>query len=384
MKQQLIQLPNSKDFVIESTSGLDPVTSVLPAVYLLHVHPESNNIILAHDRDSFEVPTKYYGEHQERVDDILTAVSNTNDSVGAILSGDKGEGKSLTAEAVCNSAISAGKPVIRVTKAHPKELLMAVHRMIGPSVYLFDEFNHAYFEAAARNSLLDFFADKNMVNCLFLITLNESNKLPDAFIHRPGRFLFHMEFKKPSEELIKEVIAGESDHPALAEMLFEYATSAQLNTDSLVKLIQVVNKFEVGLPEEIIRKKMSRLNIARPKLRNFTCMVGFRSEDYDAVIDGGLTVDAVRNGNEFTVNFYVHKELVHTYTASQALFRNQERVALGSIGTRNIYLDIDCTEVDNMGDYKKVMAKIQEKSEKQIKKEQERGDGRRRNEYLED
>lgn len=129
-------------------------------------------------------------------------------SLGVILSGHKGIGKSMFAKAVCVEAQRRGYPVVLVTKAYDgiAEFIGSIKQRV---VVLFDEFDKIYGTAVAKEGkhqteLLTMFDGITDDTKLFVITCNNVNHISDYVVNRPGRFHYHFRFDGLSSDDIRE------------------------------------------------------------------------------------------------------------------------------------------------------------------------------------
>jgi hypothetical protein len=360
---------------IEESSGIQPVEAVAPAVYRIVVSDRSQ-VHLVHDRDRFTMPSKFYGAHQEIVQDVLQAISSTEASVGVLLVGEKGNGKSLCMEDLANHAIDAGRPVLRITNAVPKEVLTYVHQTIGAAAFMFDEFATTYFEAKHRNELIDFFSDKAMVNCLFLVAQGDEQKIPSDYQNRPGRFLFRIKVSNPSPAVIEEIVTDLNINPKLHDTLVEYCVSAELNMDSIRSVIETTNRIPVEHNDQRLRATLSRMNIPQPKLKNVTIQLQLAEVDFNWFKDHGFTAAVNKSGDIYTVMVldqdqhvaWQHSGQLRNFTQDERIVLNEHRLT--------ITIDNDVTHVDSVADHvaTEVKVVIKEVKSKKDKKRDERSD----------
>ena len=67
-------------------------------------------------RENIRITEKTYGSHNVKLDKVMKSFRSFSRSLGIILSGDKGIGKSLFAKQICERAVSEGYPVILVDR----------------------------------------------------------------------------------------------------------------------------------------------------------------------------------------------------------------------------------------------------------------------------
>ncbi|MCM1232403.1 MAG: AAA family ATPase [Ruminococcus flavefaciens] len=185
--------------------------------------------------------SKVYGVHEEKVNKVLTAFEEMNRSLGVILSGDKGIGKSLFAKMLAVSAIANNIPVIVVDK-YINGIASYIESIEQEVMILFDEFDKTFGEVRAKDGesspqtdLLTLFDGLSGGKKLFVVTCNELRKLNEYLINRPGRFHYHFRFEYPSAQEIRQYL-----HDKLNESYYEeindvvaFAGKVSLNYDCL-------------------------------------------------------------------------------------------------------------------------------------------------------
>ena len=93
---------------------------------------------------------KIYGVHPEKVQKVLDSFGRYNRSLGVILSGDKGIGKSLFAKLLAIEAMKKGLPLIIVDR-HIGGIASYLESIEQEVMVLFDEFDKAFGEVHSRD-----------------------------------------------------------------------------------------------------------------------------------------------------------------------------------------------------------------------------------------
>lgn len=145
---------------------------------------------------------KVYGNHEDKVEKVLRSYRLVDRNFGIILSGQKGIGKSLFARILAQKSIESGLPVILVTSYAPG-LAGFISSIEQDAVILFDEFEKTFRkdeENDPQEELLSLFDGVDGGHKLFVVTCNDSWKLNDCLINRPGRFHYHFNISNPTDE----------------------------------------------------------------------------------------------------------------------------------------------------------------------------------------
>ena len=106
------------------------IDHIPPHVYRTHIGEDGLDLVK--ERSKFDVPTKTFGDHAKNRDAIFTDFINTPGTLGVMLTGMRGAGKSLLGEDLANRCIQADIPVLLVNQPLPAGLLKAVIEIIGP------------------------------------------------------------------------------------------------------------------------------------------------------------------------------------------------------------------------------------------------------------
>ena len=185
--------------------------------------------------------SKVYGVHTEKVNKVLNAFGRTNRSLGVILSGDKGIGKSLFAKMLSNKAIESGLPLIIVDTFIPG-IASYIEEIEQEVVVLFDEFDKTFGsvrasdgEADPQAAMLSLFDGISQGKKLFVITCNELSRLNDYLVNRPGRFHYHFRFEYPTDVEIREYLQDKLEVQYWSEIdnVIAFSKKVNLNYDCL-------------------------------------------------------------------------------------------------------------------------------------------------------
>ena len=183
------------------------IHDLLPAQTYRVQFEEMSGFSLVLHKD-MEIKENVYGVHDSKLHKVMNAFQNFDRSLGVILSGKKGIGKSLFAKMLCKEAVANGYPVIIVDTAIPG-ISAYLESIEQEAVVLFDEFDKTF--AANRMSESSFNPQTELLSLfdgtaggkkLYVITCNDINKLNVFLVNRPGRFHYHFRFEHPTSEEI--------------------------------------------------------------------------------------------------------------------------------------------------------------------------------------
>lgn len=204
--------------------------------------------------------SKIYGVHIGKVNKVLTAFENFERSLGTILSGDKGIGKSLFAKILSVEALKKGYPVVIVDTYYPG-IASYIEDINQEVLVLFDEFDKTFGgvragdgDADPQASLLSLFDGLSQGKKLFVITCNNLYKVNEYLVNRPGRFHYHFRFKYPTAEEVRAYLEDKlkPEYYSEIEKVVSFSRKTNLNYDCLRAISYELNlgeKFEIAIAD---------------------------------------------------------------------------------------------------------------------------------------
>ncbi|MCU7556599.1 ATP-binding protein [Macrococcus capreoli] len=211
----------------------------LPAqTYLVKFHPMAG-FSLKQVTDFVQKEEKLYGTHEVKIEKVLSAFEKQNRSLGVILSGDKGIGKSLFTQLLAEKVIEKGLPVILVTDNYPN-VAEFIEKITQECLVLFDEFEKVFpykynDEGSTQDSMLGLFDGTSQQKRLYAITVNDLHKVSPFLINRPGRFHYHIRFAYPTPSEIREYLTDKVSEEYHSEIkaVELFSSNVKLNFDCL-------------------------------------------------------------------------------------------------------------------------------------------------------
>ena len=279
------------------------VLDELPAkVYTIKSNP-MQGLYLEVYCDRFDInEEKLYGDAPKKIDKIIRTYNLSNRNTGVIMSGEKGLGKTLCSKMLCNKMIDMYYPVILCDKPFGG-VADFLHKIEQKCVVLFDEFEK-HFNLRDRDGddndkpqeqFLSLFDGIDTGKKLFIVTCNNTYKLNDFFLNRPGRFHYHIEFKYPTSEEIKEYMEDNCVDTDEIESIIAFAKFCPLNFDSLraiafeihngytfreaildLNIIMTYgNEYRISVKDEIGNSDWCTINLLKLMTRNTDMMFNF-------------------------------------------------------------------------------------------------------------
>lgn len=261
-----IQLRSTSGRIIASPiNTVGVIENIAPRVYTLSLD-DKGNIFFDFGPDLFATPKVIMGETNRYKDHVLTAFNErVGESIGVIMTGLAGSGKSLLAEVLSNHCITELKmPVLFIDKKLPATFIKDCMRITGPCVVYFDELGKLY-DHEEQGKLLNLFSDSEFKDSLYIVCDNEKSTLHRFFFDRPGRFLFHIDYDGLSEELVREFIDANKVTGVLRDYILEYVRHyrSKITFDILRTLVKFSKKFK---EEYQYREFIKMLNVPHPPI----------------------------------------------------------------------------------------------------------------------
>lgn len=284
-------------------------TTLPPAVYSL-MYSEMGGYYLTMDKERFKAPEKVFGNVSNRVNHIIKRYDNQTNSLGVLLTGNKGSGKSLFTTLVSNSMIERGFPVIVINDSYSGQDMNEFLNKIGECVIIFDEFAKTY-NRQEQNKLLTLFDGIMSSKRIVLVTENDKHCLNDYIINRPGRFMYHFKYEKLEEEVVNEYC----DYKGVPEKIKKQIhllrnRSAEFSMDTLVAIVSEYHMFgseDCNVDDLVSILNISLSNESLYKLTLTHIENNKTGETQSAVRDGNIVEEGMtyKIGSLSSFGFYV-------------------------------------------------------------------------------
>lgn len=214
------------------------------------------------DIEDFKTPEKIYDVSSGMRELIKNSFKSYEKNLGVLLSGNKGQGKSLTAKLLCNELKSEfSMPTILINKKVPREInLIKFFNGIKQDYCLFiDEFEKLFKESSSsaeknqdyhEQEVFLSFMDGALTNkhkVLFLLTSN--NQVNEFLINRPSRIKFLQEYDELSEELFNMIVDDKLVNKKYKKDLEDNVSLINLNIDLLISIVDDINLFDKPFSE---------------------------------------------------------------------------------------------------------------------------------------
>lgn len=199
--------------------------------------------------EDFSYPDKLYGNMEAVSARYVKSFNNSKSSMGILLTGLKGGGKTLTAKLTCREA---NLPVLIISQAFSGEAFQAYLANLNQEVVVFiDEFEKVFEDAVKQQQLLPLLDGVFETKILFIFTSNTMDV--NKFLkNRPGRIRYLKHYggleKDELEEIIEDLLLDKEKKQGLLEMTYLLSS---VSVDVLMYLINEMNEYDEKASESI-------------------------------------------------------------------------------------------------------------------------------------
>jgi len=206
--------------------------------------------------------SRVYGKREDKVEKIFSAYERGDRSLGVLLSGDKGQGKSMFLRMVAQEAMAREIPVVMVTE--DAEGIADFIDSLDECLVIFDEFEKVFPSGGRgsirnrQNQFLSLFDGLSNVKRIYCVTVNDIADLSQYIVNRPGRFHYHMRFDYPTPDEVRQYLRDQAPKAPLSEVESAalFSRRINLNYDHLRAIA-----FELNDPEALFSDVVGDLNI---------------------------------------------------------------------------------------------------------------------------
>ena len=240
------------DDLISSISKLDNV------IYKVNFSKQFGLHLIKY-ADSFSITEKIFGDYKNKIDKSFKLFSDRNKSIGILMTGKKGMGKSFCAKELCNKCLENGYPVVLIdssfdtNKIASKDIPEFFGKIKQDVVIFFDEFDKVFSVYTSDEGHNDIDPQEDLLSMfdgvdseykrLFIVTSNKTSDINEYFLNRPGRFHYHFRFSYPTEKEISDYIkyyCEEIDKKELEEIIL-FSDIHPLTYDCLSAVVTELN-----------------------------------------------------------------------------------------------------------------------------------------------
>lgn len=253
-----------------------------------------------------------YGTHHDKLKKVISTYKRMQDeggrSLGVLMSGDKGIGKTMFTQMLSEEVDKMDIPVIIVDRMSDDlpSFLMSIEQRV---MILFDEFEKL-FDNESQERMLSMFDGLHSSPHLYVITVNEMSRVNDYLLNRPGRIHYHIRFHYPTYDevyqYIKDKLEGtgmtDAKVKGLAREVGLLSYRVNLNFDMLRAIA-----FELQSTPDL-REAIEDLNIEGVGSTKVNININFKNPNIPTIFMNDEMDFSAEKGN---VDVYAYNHIVH-------------------------------------------------------------------------
>jgi hypothetical protein len=287
-----IIVKDERNYQVIAGNAISVLNSLPPSIYEVYYNPETG-FSLNEIEQPLNITSKLYGEVDFITDRVLSSFERIEGNLGALFSGPKGVGKSLTVRNICQKAVKRELPVILVKK-YFSNISQFIESICQSCVVVFDEFEKSYNAKGPRDKD-DFEGQENLLNLfdsllagkkLFLLTCNDWHDLSHFLLNRPGRIHYHFKYHSLSVSEISAYCVdnlAKEKHSLISEICSSGVRIPNFSYDMLRSIVFELNNYSCSLDDV-----KNDLNISIRELSAFCFKVYLESGE---IVDDESLVD---------------------------------------------------------------------------------------------
>ncbi len=202
--------------------------------------------------EDFKFPSKIYDVEKPFRDVVLKRFKEGDKNLGVLLSGTKGQGKSLTAKLLCKES---NIPVILLTSRFDSDVFDFLRTIEQEYVLFVDEFEKLYPKGETRyddnDNKLESKNSQNMWlpvmdggiqfpnKVLFIFTVND--EVSEYLMNRPSRIRYNKKYNKLDKSLFDLIVEDKLENKEYVSDLEACVSLENLNVDTLISIIEDIN-----------------------------------------------------------------------------------------------------------------------------------------------
>lgn len=157
--------------------------------------------------EDFKIPD-HITNQSDKISRVLTAYSAMDRSMGVMFSGIGGTGKTVMAKQISNVLREKeNMPIIVIDHDSKEDMLSLMKLLEQPVVFFLDEFEKVFIlQDREQDHFLTILDGVYTQKHLFLITINEMERVNRYLLNRPSRIRYHYKFDRVPKDIAKSLI----------------------------------------------------------------------------------------------------------------------------------------------------------------------------------
>lgn len=277
---------------------------LMPGVYEVREDKQSKRFYFEKTQDKFKEPNKTYGTMRAIATRIwntyVSCVQETNESTGAIFTGDSGSGKSTTAQLICNYAISNGMPVIKLCNINPSYEFLGFITSLTRVVLFFDEFAKVF--GGIQSQMLTLLSDLDNTGKLFIFTENNTYDINRYIKNAPDRALYHYDFSRVEKSVLEEYCYDMKVDPAFYEdLLDKYNECIKFSFSHLKAIVREHKRYPQDSLDDLLKIMNVSILVRESTYKIIKCVDAKTKKEIEDFYPKEFSVSAFDNGGSINI-----------------------------------------------------------------------------------
>lgn len=221
----------------------------------------------------FDIPEKIYGNTTKLAKIIMNDYDPKGETLGVLLVGKKGMGKSLLSENIAMRMIEKGYSVIHVTRPISARAVEKAVETLSPCMLYLEEFEKCFENPGEIPIFLNMFSATTIKGLLVVIAANNiQNMIYDPLVDRPQRLRYRINYSEIDDNVVEDILSDAEISKDQKRVYTEWVKSSKPNIDSLITLVKLSSHITDpnDLVEYISILNVPKLNPLRYKLVGLT------------------------------------------------------------------------------------------------------------------
>lgn len=242
-----------------------------PGIYYIRHNDYLRSYELVYNSPKFELPKKTYGDINSKVIRVWNHYAIEDKSVGCLLTGIPGSGKTHAGKILANIAIDNDIPVVMCVEIKFNLELIRFLSNLSRCVLFLDEFKKNV-DYKLEEQMLTMLVDVNNTKKIFVITENDSLAISSLIRNRPERIRYHYVFDKLSRATYEDYCKEYEVTPSFKQDLDDlYKRIQYFSFDQLQSILTE----HVNYPQDSLDDLLTTLNLHSLARVKFLKLVGY-------------------------------------------------------------------------------------------------------------
>lgn len=282
------------------------IKALLPGIYRLK-YDDKAGYYLEFNKPRFVVTGKNYGDMDKEINTFWSRYNQMKSSMGVLLTGAAGSGKTRVAEILSNLAIDTDMCVVMVNDVKINIELVPFLDSLYNMVVVFDEFSKN-IPYQMQNKMLTMFSSIGNNKKLFILTENDRKSVSPFIRNRPGRIRYAVNYDRIPEDVILEYCDDYNISSDMLDDILELHSKASKFTFDHLQALVSESAYSPGSTIEELLTLLNLDDLTRASVWQILDVVDTSTNDHYSVVgDSPEYMDSDMDSKYMTIRFSVAK-----------------------------------------------------------------------------